>query len=1073
MAQTSAITYTASDENFPNPERGLYHYTELRSPNTGLTVDELRQFREQESITLIYRIFYLEEFRSQPISEEYLATMRQDFATMREAGVKCVLRFAYTDSFVNGFDNPPYNDAPPLDLLLQHVDQLAPIIRSNVDVVAVMQAGFIGTWGEWYYTDHYTTSGNLEQPNETDWANRRSLIDKLLQVLPPSRMVQVRYPVAKFNITGSEEPLAAEDAYQNTPRARIAHHNDCFVSSPTDVGTYKNLEPEKAFLEQDSRYLAIGGETCALSSPTSDCPNAEAELARFHWSYLNVDYNTDVLDAWETQGCWESIVQQLGYRFRLTEATLQNQASPGGAFSLTLSLVNDGYASPYNSRQVNVILRNTDNGEIFVHRTDEDPRRWLPGDPITIEVEAGVPASLANGNYEVLLHLADPEPTVADRAEYAIRLANEAVWEAETGYNSLQHTLTVTAGASGSPYQGDQYFLPLTEQLIDGPTRIRVDGQATDWNNVRPAATAGSSSALRVFNRTDSLYFLVEGERQPTGYRLFLDTDNQPATGYQNANWPTSGLDYLVEDGQLKAYAGDGATDQWTVVATATVAATGTILEIGVASSSLGALPRFFRLGCVSNDQAIPAGTQSLPTVSWLPEGLGSPIAVKATPTGGQAIVYWGKILSGEERELVLERSRDAGVSYEEVTTLDTSAIAYTDRNLTPSTELRYRLYTRSAARFSDYSNVFSITLPEEASAPPPPITLGGGLDDWNGIAPLATTLSSSLRAMRVFNDRQNLYFSIEGDSSSRGRLFIDVDDDPATGYAADDWSASGADILVENNIVYHYTDDLANPWEAVGTAATESSEMSMEGALPLASLPPGTSRQIRLAWSSGPQGTESTLLPTSGQAWPTYRLALLSAVPDDFRATLSAREPTSRVLLGWADVDDEQGYRLERSEGDSTHFEQITELAANTDQFLDTDLAGGTTFYYRIRSFNAAGESEYSPIVSATTEGGAVTGLADESAEGPRLQVYPNPAYDQATVTLRLSSPQTVTLTVYNVWGAAQEIITQGTYASGTHFFTLSNIVKGSPNQVLFIRLEGREGTALTSLSSVRLLTY
>lgn len=37
----------------------------------------------------------------------------------------------------------------------------------------------------------------------------------------------------------------------------------------------------------------------------------------------------------------------------------------------------------------------------------------------------------------------DPHQTIAARPEYAIRLANPNVWEASTGYNSLQHTLRV------------------------------------------------------------------------------------------------------------------------------------------------------------------------------------------------------------------------------------------------------------------------------------------------------------------------------------------------------------------------------------------------------------------------------------------------------------------------------------------------------------------------------------------------------------------------------------------------------------------------------------------------------
>ena len=58
---------------------------------------------------------------------------------MRGAGVKCILRFAYAQRI-----GEP--DAP-LSVVLGHLEQLAPIVQENVDVIAVVQAGLIGTWG--------------------------------------------------------------------------------------------------------------------------------------------------------------------------------------------------------------------------------------------------------------------------------------------------------------------------------------------------------------------------------------------------------------------------------------------------------------------------------------------------------------------------------------------------------------------------------------------------------------------------------------------------------------------------------------------------------------------------------------------------------------------------------------------------------------------------------------------------------------------------------------------------------------------------------------------------------------
>lgn len=56
--------------------------------------------------------------------------------------------------------------------------------QDNGALIAVMQAGFIGVWGEWYYTAHY---GNEGVVTEEDWARRRQVVSQLLQALPVSR----------------------------------------------------------------------------------------------------------------------------------------------------------------------------------------------------------------------------------------------------------------------------------------------------------------------------------------------------------------------------------------------------------------------------------------------------------------------------------------------------------------------------------------------------------------------------------------------------------------------------------------------------------------------------------------------------------------------------------------------------------------------------------------------------------------------------------------------------------------------------------------------------------------------
>ena len=82
---------------------------------------------------------YLDSFVSTAISASYLQAIAADFEVVRQAGLKAIVRYAYTD---NG-STQPYGDATKAQVLA-HISQLAPIWNAYSDVIAVFQAGFIG-----------------------------------------------------------------------------------------------------------------------------------------------------------------------------------------------------------------------------------------------------------------------------------------------------------------------------------------------------------------------------------------------------------------------------------------------------------------------------------------------------------------------------------------------------------------------------------------------------------------------------------------------------------------------------------------------------------------------------------------------------------------------------------------------------------------------------------------------------------------------------------------------------------------------------------------------------------------
>lgn len=422
------VSYQESDEIIGNPERGFYkHHSFSSSDNKVLNPIVVKRQRDM-GISLLLNIYYLTDFRDQSISEEYLARIKTNMETLREGGSKCVLRFAYTSNT----ENKPYDATQ--ELVLQHIEQLRPILTEFADVIYVVEAGFVGVWGEWYYTSHF----NMNPSSDIDYAPRKNVVMALLAALPENRMVCVRTPNFKLKMfdIGYADTITMTSAYDGSTLSRIASHNDCFLASSSDVGTFSS-KAERSFWESESKYSVMGGETCGLSD-YSTCGNVITQMENFHWSYLNDGYHPDVLNSWKRDGCMDEVAKRLGYRFVLTGGEFTENPSVGESFKAVLKVKNIGFAAPSNPRNVELVfVSKSDSEKKYVVAIDSDPRFWFAGGEYTISVEYTLPVAMKGDEFTVNLNLPDPEPTLVNKADFSIQLANKNLWNPESGYNKV------------------------------------------------------------------------------------------------------------------------------------------------------------------------------------------------------------------------------------------------------------------------------------------------------------------------------------------------------------------------------------------------------------------------------------------------------------------------------------------------------------------------------------------------------------------------------------------------------------------------------------------------------------
>src|SRR3989344_9094198 len=442
------LTFQPSSEDFANPERGFMLQTYVY-PDQPLNTNLIKAV--QPSDTLVWVYFRLDNYRTRPLDQTGLNNIRLAFTTARSKGLKLVFRFIYNWGPVSVVDPNLATPDAPLSLILQHINQIKPILTENADVIAAMQSGFVGHYGEWHSSKYIITNND-----------KKAVLDALLAAIPQQNMLQIRYP--RFKELFYQGPLTSTEAYSGSARSRIGHHNDCFLEGTTDGGTYKStsagivisqycsgqndLQCWKNYTAADTAFTPMGGESCALNPPRTDCANAINELSTFHWSFLNNGYNQSVLNNWTTQGCMPQIRQRLGYRFVLNRLIMPGQVAPGGSINVHLELENKGFAAPFNPRPVILVLKginNTYQKEFPI--SSVDPRRLLPGQALNFDANFVVPSDVPAGNYIVYLWLPDPSPNLRSRPEYAIRMANLNMWQPATGYNILFNNLVI----SGTP----------------------------------------------------------------------------------------------------------------------------------------------------------------------------------------------------------------------------------------------------------------------------------------------------------------------------------------------------------------------------------------------------------------------------------------------------------------------------------------------------------------------------------------------------------------------------------------------------------------------------------------------
>jgi hypothetical protein len=352
---------------------------------------------------------------------------------------------------------------------------------------------------------------------------------------------------------------------------------------------------------------------------------------------------------------------------------------------------------------------------------------------------------------------------------------------------------------------------------------------------------------------------------------------------------------------------------------------------------------------------------------------------------------------STNEDGFQVEQSTD-GVSFTRIATVAPNVNAYSNTGLQPATTYYYRVRAFASSENSDYSNTAVSTTTMGAPAAP------------SGLS-AATASSSQINLSWTDNASNESGFEVERCAGANCTNFLEVAETGANVISYANGGLAASTTYRYRVRAFNASGDSAytNIAEAT-TAAATSTLPAAPGSLTANAV---SSVQIDLRWTDNSNnedgfkvyrstdgvnfttaatlGANTTTFSNSGRTASTtyyYRVRAFNASGNSAYsntvnvttwppASVKPSAPTNlsatvlsgtQIRLNWTDNStNEDGFRIHRST-DGVNFSEINKAGTNATSFTDSGLTGRTTYYYRVRAYNAAGSSAYTNTVSPRT---------------------------------------------------------------------------------------------------------
>ena len=315
--------------------------------------------------------------KSQDLTEDALNVLQTTFDNIRKNNGHVIVRICY-DPWYNGRSNV----TPEHKWVLRHVEQLAPVLSKNTDVIVALEMGMHGAYGEMHSDTSITYDRVAEATN------------LMLRSTPPELKILTRTGNYSAKVLGFDnwgvdfhidgEKFAEIAKAKGDTMYRVGMFNDGYLGTQYDYGTWGAdcktsicREEGVAWLEKYGINTPYGGEalTTANGYQVINTPEFLAyEGFRTHTSYLNIQWNNNLIDSWkkshfkgkdfEYDGSkidsltgFKYINDHLGYRYVLRESWISDTVGADGIFRAKLRIQNVGFGNLTRKMKTSLFVR--------------------------------------------------------------------------------------------------------------------------------------------------------------------------------------------------------------------------------------------------------------------------------------------------------------------------------------------------------------------------------------------------------------------------------------------------------------------------------------------------------------------------------------------------------------------------------------------------------------------------------------------------------------------------------------------------------------------------------------------